>query len=72
MISSNGERFEPTALRRYMDITIVLGSKSDMPVAEKAAKIVAERVAANWIDPRARVERVLPKFMQRLSRKKKI
>ena len=39
--------------------------------AEKAAKIVAERVAANWIDPRARVERVLPKFMQRLSRKKK-
>ena len=40
--------------------------------AEKAAKIVAERVAANWIDPRARVERVLPKFMQRLSRKKKI
>ena len=40
MISSNGERFEPTALRRYMDITIVLGSKSDMPVAEKAAKIL--------------------------------
>ena len=40
MISSNGARVEPTALRRYMDITIVLGSKSDMPVAEKAAKIL--------------------------------
>ena len=42
MISYNGERFEPTALRKHMDITIVLGSKSDMPVANKAAKILDE------------------------------